>query len=222
MTHYIKKLIAEGEHQRQDFKFEITDYQKIARSLVAFANTDGGRLLIGVKDNGAIAGVRSEEEYFMIEGAARLYCRPEVRFETREWSVDGKKVLEIVIPRGDHGHPHYAGDKEGKWKVYIRKNDQNLLANSVLLKVWKRQASGKGTFIHYTDTERKLLQYLEENREITLSKFRRLARIPQHVAETVLVNFIVLGIIDMDISEAFVIYRLNEQYKEKIRDKGAY
>ena len=63
---YIYKLIEEGEHQQQDFKFEISDARKIAKSLSAFSNTDGGRLLIGVKDNGKIAGVRSEEEIYMI------------------------------------------------------------------------------------------------------------------------------------------------------------
>ena len=73
---YLQQLIAEGEHQQQDFKFEISDARKIARSLSAFSNTDGGRLLIGVKDNGRIAGVRSEEEIYMIEAAAKLYCRP--------------------------------------------------------------------------------------------------------------------------------------------------
>ena len=66
-TDYIHTLIAEGEHQQQDFKFEISDARKIAKTLSAFANTDGGRLLIGVKDNGRIAGVRSEEEKYMIE-----------------------------------------------------------------------------------------------------------------------------------------------------------
>lgn len=59
---YIHARIAEGEHQQQDFKFEISDARKIAKSLSAFSNTDGGRLLVGVKDNGKIAGVRSEEE----------------------------------------------------------------------------------------------------------------------------------------------------------------
>ncbi len=48
-TEYIHALIAEGEHQQQDFKFEISDARKIAKTLSAFANTDGGRLLIGVK-----------------------------------------------------------------------------------------------------------------------------------------------------------------------------
>jgi hypothetical protein len=60
------KLIQQGEHQTQDFKYCISDSRKIARSLVAFANTDGGRLLVGVKDNGRIAGLRSEEEYYSI------------------------------------------------------------------------------------------------------------------------------------------------------------
>ncbi len=42
MGSYIKDLIAEGEHQRLDFKFEISDSKKIARTLAAFANTNGG------------------------------------------------------------------------------------------------------------------------------------------------------------------------------------
>ena len=79
-TEYIHALIAEGEHQQQDFKFEISDARKIAKTLSAFANTDGGKLLIGVKDNGKIAGVRSDEEQYMIEAAAGLYCSPEVNY----------------------------------------------------------------------------------------------------------------------------------------------
>ena len=74
-TNHIQQLVAEGEHVHQDFKFAITDARKIARSLSAFANTEGGRLLIGVKDNGKIAGIRSEEELYMIEAAATMYCK---------------------------------------------------------------------------------------------------------------------------------------------------
>ena len=71
--HPIEALIEQGEHQQLDFKFEVSDSKKIARTLSAFANTDGGRLLIGVKDNGNISGVRSEEEYYMIEAASKMY-----------------------------------------------------------------------------------------------------------------------------------------------------
>ena len=67
---YIASLIEEGEHEHQDFKFAVSDARKIARSLSAFANNDGGRLLIGVKDNGAIAGVRNEEDIFVLRAAS--------------------------------------------------------------------------------------------------------------------------------------------------------
>lgn len=52
----LKKRISEGESQILDFKFALNDSRKIARSMSAFSNTDGGSLLLGVKDNGVIAG----------------------------------------------------------------------------------------------------------------------------------------------------------------------
>ena len=73
-SRYILRLISEGEHQQQDFKYKITDAMKLARSVSAFANTDGGRLLIGVRDDGVISGVRSEEEIYMMHAAAYEYC----------------------------------------------------------------------------------------------------------------------------------------------------
>lgn len=82
-TNHIQQLVSEGEHVHQDFKFAITDARKIAKSLSAFANTEGGRLLIGVKDNGKIAGIRSEEELYMIEAAATMYCKPAVALDNQ-------------------------------------------------------------------------------------------------------------------------------------------
>ncbi len=81
------QYIREDEHLTQYFKYVINDCEKIARSLSAFANTEGGRLLVGVKDNGNIVGVSSDEEFFMIDSAAHRYCLPEVPFTTYEWHV---------------------------------------------------------------------------------------------------------------------------------------
>ena len=109
-TDYIHALIAEGEHQQQDFKFEISDARKIAKTLSAFANTDGGRLLIGVKDNGKIAGVRSEEEKYMIEAAAQLYCVPEVEYTLQTYIVEGRQVLIVFVYRWPRAHSaHQSG-----------------------------------------------------------------------------------------------------------------
>ncbi|HEY9115860.1 MAG TPA: ATP-binding protein, partial [Bacteroidales bacterium] len=124
--HPIKELISQGESLHLDFKFEISDAAKIARSLVAFANTEGGKLLVGVKDNGSIAGVRSEEEFYMIQNAAHRFCQPEVHFTSKEWVLEGKKVLEINIPFSPD-YPHRAPDSEGNFKAFIRVADENLL-----------------------------------------------------------------------------------------------
>jgi predicted HTH transcriptional regulator len=211
VSSYIRKLIAQGEHQQQDFKFEISDSKKIARTLVAFANTDGGKLLVGVKDNGAIAGVRSDEEFYMIEAAAQLYCKPQVSYQLKEWNIDGKILLEVDIPKDEFNGPYSAPDKDSKWMVYIRVKDQNLLANRVLLNVWRLQRRKNGITIRYTDKERVLLNYLEEHSEVTVSRFKRIAGINQKVAEKVLVDLIVLNIIKMDVSEKSVLYRIHPQ-----------
>jgi predicted HTH transcriptional regulator len=215
MTNYIKQLIEEGENQHVDFKFEIADSRKIARTLVAFANTDGGRLLVGVKDNGAVSGVRSDEEFFMVDGAAKMYCRPEVPFEVREWNVEGKRVLEIIIRKSNTG-PYYALDKGDKWMVYIRQGDQNFLANAVLLRVWKKKKSGRNVTVRFTDKEKFLLQYLEDHKSITLSKFQRMAKVSRPRAEAILVDFILLGIVEIVFSERNTSYNISSTYKDNL------
>lgn len=211
---YIHKLIVQGEHQQLDFKFEIADSQKIARTFSAFANTDGGKLLIGVKDNGTIAGVRSAEEYYMAEAAANMYSKPEIKFKSKEWVVEGKKVLEITIPASNE-KPHYAQNEDGKWLAYIRVHDQNILANRVLVNAWKRKKSKEGTYINYTEKEKLLLEYLENHDSITLSKFRRIAGISAYKAGNIFTNFLALDIIEIEISEKRTVYRLSGEFKEE-------
>lgn len=211
--HYIHKLITQGEHQQLDFKFEIADSRKIAKTFVAFANTDGGRLLIGVKDNGNISGVRSEEEKYMAEAAAQMYSSPNVKFDYKEWNIDGKKVLEVAIPKGNE-RPYYAHNEDGKWKVYVRVKDQNILANKVLINALKRKARPEGTYVNYSDKEKLLLEYLEENDFISLSKLRKIAKISAYKAENILTNFLALDIIEIEISEKQVLYKLSKSFEE--------
>ena len=219
MHPHIKRLIEEGENQQLDFKFAVNDAKKIARSLSAFSNTDGGRLLIGVKDNGRIAGVRSEEEYFMLEAAANMYCKPTVYFETVEWTVEGKRILEVIIPKSENG-PHYAPNREDKSMIYVRVDDQNLLANSVLIKVWKRRKQQKGTKLQYTDNEKVLLNHLKKHPSITQDEFRKIASISRRKAETILVNLIVLEIIDIHIAENGAYYTLNQDFNQENLTEG--
>lgn len=197
---HIQKLISEGEHQMLDFKFEISDCKKIARSLVAFANTDGGRLLIGVKDNGVISGIRSEEEKHMIQTAAELYCKPEVEFSAKEWNINGKTVLEVIIPKSRH-HKHKAPNHNNIYKVYVRVKDENIVANSILLKVWKHEKEKSFVKITFSEEEKMLLKYLDEHKTVSFDEFLEISHLKKRAAENIFVNFILIGMVKMDISE---------------------
>lgn len=197
---YIDQLIAEGEHQRQDFKFEITSARKIARTLVAFANSDGGRLLIGVKDNGRIAGIRSEEEYYMIEAAATMYCKPVIRFDSYRREAEGKSILEILIePSAEK--PHYALDESNRWKAYHRVNDKNHLADYILLQVWKREKRVHGTYLEYTLNEEEVLRYLEQHREAGFDELRSALAMKKRTLQGVLINLVSIGALRMKFNE---------------------
>jgi predicted HTH transcriptional regulator len=210
---HIRHLIREGEHQQLDFKFEISDSKKIARTLAAFSNTDGGKLLIGVKDNGAIAGVRSEEEFFMLEGAATMYCKPPVALDYQKHEINGKSILEVTVPK-DTEKLVSAPDKTGKYMVYIRVNDQNLLANTVLLRAWRQRHNKSGVFLKFTDKEKLLLEYLTKNEKITFSRFRRIAGISRKQAENILVKLVSLEILQIIFTEKITFYKLSENLPE--------
>ncbi len=196
-TRYITQLIKQGEGLHLDFKFEVSDSVKIARSLVAFANTGGGTLLIGVNDNGSIQGIRSEEEFYMIRNAARNFCRPVVEFNIVEWNIKGKKILEVTIPKSN-SIPHKAPGKTGKYLAFIRIVDENIVAGGVQIKVWRKQNSKKSIRFNNTQAERILLEHLKEHSKITVWSYRKVAGLPRFRAEDTIANFIILGLARME------------------------
>jgi Putative DNA-binding domain len=209
------RMIAEGEHQRQDFKYCINDSRKIARSMVAFANTDGGRLLLGVRDNGSVAGVKSDEEYYMAEAAAKLYSKPPITFQTQQWQIEGKSVLEIKIPPRSE-MPHSAQNESGDWRVYIRKEDQNIVAPGILLKVWEQQKSPRGVFIRFSEQEKSMLSLLDSTLRLSLNQFSRLAKLPRIKGERLLVKLIVIGVVGMEITENGARFFLRDDFEPNL------
>jgi predicted HTH transcriptional regulator len=208
--HYINSLIAEGEHQKLDFKFEVSDSKKIARTLSAFANTNGGILLIGVKDNGHIAGVKSEEEYYMIEAASEMYCCPKVAFEAKEWNIEGKIVLEIKV-KSSPEKPHQSPDKYDVYKTYIRIDDENILAPEILDMAWAKMTGLKGTHLTISKPVEKLLAYLENNSYITVNQFRKLARINYNTAKNILSDLLAIGSLGYKLVDKKIVYGISEK-----------
>jgi predicted HTH transcriptional regulator len=218
MEKYLKNLISAGESQQLDFKYCISDSRKIARTLSAFANSEGGKLLIGVRDNGSIAGVESEEEYYMIEAAASLYCKPEIFIKIRQHYADGKTILEVEVKKGDK-KPYLSKNDDGKWIAYFRHGDQNLVANNVLLNLWRKKERKKGILIRFGKPENILLNYLKENKAITFSGFKKLAKIPTYRAEKIIVNMLICNVLEMNISEKGYSYSLSKTDPETEESK---
>jgi predicted HTH transcriptional regulator len=209
MDSYLKKIIAEGENQKLDFKYCVSDSRKIARTLTAFANSDGGRILIGVRDNGSIAGIRSDEEYYMVDTAAHLFCRPEISFSIKQHTTGGNTILEVEVMKGDK-RPYQSKDENGKWLPYFRNHDQNLVANRVLLQVWRKKEKKSGVIVKFSKAENTLMDYLKKNGSITLSRFRKIARIKAYKAESILANLIIFKVLIMNFSEKGFSYELNQ------------
>ena len=170
-------MIAEGEHQQQDFKTRIDDSRKIARTLVAFANSDGGRLLIGVKDNGTVSGVRVDEELHMVEAAAELYCKPTIEFRSQVWKADVRSVLEVVVEPSRH-RPHRSEDEEGQWNAYLRLEDENIRANAVLSRCWDHRFRADRPAFEYDRNVGRLFRSWRNGKLIGFRQIMRTVRRP--------------------------------------------
>lgn len=203
---YIYALIAEGEHIGQDFKYQISDARKIARTLSAFSNTHGGRLLIGVKDNGHVAGVRSEEEVYMIEAAARLYCRPEVAVSMIVHKVEGRMILEVNIPPVAC-KPVVALDADNKGWAYVRVADENILATPVHLQLWRQGDLSYPDTLCFTEREHDILTFLLSREECSVSCICRNISLSRYVVQPLLARFVRWGIVAMRYDGRRFVYR---------------
>lgn len=133
---FVKFLINSGESKTLDFKQKVTSKEKIARTLAAMANTDGGTILIGLSDQKKITGIDPEEEKFMVESANEIYCFPRVSLSCEPYQVPDaeaekknmdEKFLLIVQIKKSAGPKIYISDQTGNKKLYIRVNDQTRL-----------------------------------------------------------------------------------------------
>ena len=194
--HYIQNLIEEGEHEHQDFKFQFSDARKIARR-----NNSGGRLLIGVKDNGNIAGVESDEEIYMIEQAATMYCRPSQQVAFSIYKVEGKIVLKVDIAPAT-SRPVQAQDDDRKWRAYYRVADENILAHPLHVKLWRRiNENDDGAQFTFSKVSRGLIDYISQSGGVTVDDCMKQMHISRAAVEDMVIALCRMGAAAMDYSD---------------------
>lgn len=200
----LKERISQGEGSQLDFKFRIDDQRKIARTLVAFANSHGGSLLIGVKDNGKIAGVNPEEEFHMIQGAADMFTKPEVKFESKTWQEGHHFVLEIVVNKSEVKHKSL--DDEGRLKSYVRVDDHTLLGNKILEKIWRLEKFGVNRPESFDEDTLGLIQSIRELQPVTISKIYRSVPLSKNKVDGIVSVLVFWRVIKMEMNESGTFY----------------
>jgi hypothetical protein len=120
----LKNLVRFGETDRVEFKTKLPSDDIIVQNMSAFANTDGGILLIGVSDDGEIIGIPQGELGLTINRvrkiAASLFPFP---VEVGETEVDGRPVVYAVVERPS---PEYLPLMTARGEFYQRRSDKNI------------------------------------------------------------------------------------------------
>lgn len=201
--HPIKQLIDAGEGLTLDFKQQIQNPRKIAKSMVSFANTQGGVLLIGVRDNGSIAGIKSEEEVHMLELAASFHSKPEVPYSIEEIIIEGKTILKAHIPKGKD-KPYYSRGEDDKWWVYVRVNDKCILASKTSVDFMRSQ--DKATQLSLGNLEQGILKFIAENEKTTLPEICKKFNLGKRRSSRILVDLMKLQAIRSHTTEKAEFY----------------
>jgi predicted HTH transcriptional regulator len=212
----VDRLIEEGEGFQVEFKRKVSSPEKIARALIAFANTKGGHILFGVDDDGSVVGVESEKsEVDLITEAGRFHCSPEIEPEIDIVPYDGTDVIVAYVPESDT-KPHVftgaapvdGGEAEAT-RVFIRVKDKTLLASREVVRILRNERPDAPPMrIAIGETEKSLLAYLDRHERITTREFCRLVNISERRASRILVALVRAGVVRIHTIEKRDFYTL--------------
>lgn len=186
----LTRLVAVGEGLMLEFKTKVPQPARIAKEVIAFANTHGGRLLLGVEDDGTIKGVRdSAEEEFMLAEALETHCQPPVALFVERIPVTNRRnVILVQVPESEH-KPHLLVDPDtpDRGTAYIRIDHMSVEASKENLRLMRSAKKSDDVLFEFGEKERALMRYLERYGQITVAQFARLTNISRRHASHTLV-----------------------------------
>ncbi|WP_229359476.1 AlbA family DNA-binding domain-containing protein [Flectobacillus major] len=197
----LRTLVRQGEGSKLEFKLKANHPEKIIREVVAFANTDGGKLLVGVGDDKSIPGLKfvDEEEYTLVR-AIEKYCDPPIDYQLERIAItDERDVLVFSIPKST-GKPHFVKINAEPPKAYVRVQDRSVQASKEVKQILRRE-NDNSVPVHFGEKEKVLMQYLAENKQITIEKFCEIAHIPQWLASRTMVLLVLANVLKIQPNE---------------------
>jgi len=195
MASSIKDVLRSGEGSQIEFKKTLSQLEKVAKTLVSFANTKGGTLLIGVQDDKYVIGFGdAEEEIYMLEQATNFYCQPKVNFSIREEEIYGKQILVVEVAESNE-KPHRSLSTTGEWLLYVRSGDQCLIATPLVSKALEMEKTGRAVQKAkiLTNNEKELFSFLDARKKITLKDYAKLINVSKRRAYKILIQLTLTG-----------------------------
>jgi predicted HTH transcriptional regulator len=199
----LQELVKRGEGQNIEFKRKAAFPDKIVREMVAFANSEGGRVFVGVDDDGSIPGLKfAEEEKYSIDRAISSHSYPSLNYKTEIVAVSRKRAVLIYTIFENRRKPiYFLQNTLQRGKAYLRVRDKSIQASREMKEILKGQNRKKGRVLHYGDKEKILMEYLGDNHFITVEEFSNIAGIPRRVASRTLVLLVLTNVLDVQAGE---------------------
>lgn len=195
------ELIEGGESLYCEFKLRFSSPEKIAKEMMAFANTNGGVLIFGVDDDGRICGLQSEKtESELVKQAVSEYCEPIIGYHIDFIRIVDKELVVISIPESSE-KPHRLQDYLPKIdvrtaKVYIRVKDKSIQASKELIKILLHEHRGEGLKKYTVGTHEKIiLSILEKSDFVTVKEISSELNISNRRASRTLINLTRAGLL---------------------------
>jgi predicted HTH transcriptional regulator len=202
----LQKLVRTGEGRHLEFKRKAAYPNKVICELIAFANTEGGTLLIGVDDDGSIPGVKyPEEEVVVVRQSLQNHCRPGIVVEESIIPISAKKFVVRLDVRTSLRKPHFFSDSGSK-ECYVRLNDMSVKASREMTEIVRRSNKKKDIRFTFGDSEKRLMEHLEERGTITLQEFRQVARLNRFLAAKKLILLVLANVLKITPSEKGDVY----------------
>ncbi len=194
-----QKLIAQGEGQQIEFKLKAKHPDRIVREIVAFSNSKGGHLFIGVDDDGSIIGLKdAEEAHYVMEKAVKELCRPQIEYEYQIIPIiDGKSAIVHYQFESGKKKPYFAFLKpfHKRGRSFVRLEDRSIQASRELRQILKFSLQDNMTPFEYGENEKMLLNYLGNHEEITVNTFSAVGNIDKQLASQTLIKLTVNNVL---------------------------
>jgi predicted HTH transcriptional regulator len=192
----LKKRIVRGESNILEFKRRASHPDKIVREIIAFANANGGTLLIGVSDEGHLAGIKfPNEDSYAIRRALFRYCRPSIKFKEVIIPLSADRfILSYEIQPGNR-KPYAMKVGHSGGEVYVRIGDKSVKASREVEEILMRDNRGENIQFTYGEHEQFLVRYLTVNSSITLATFAADSGLNRNSASRKLVQLVLANVL---------------------------